>query len=97
MVMEKQFNQLHGEVKPTYIPGQYVLAKDYRNGEKKKWIQGRILYRSENVIYGVDIESTVWLRQTNQLRSSRLPETKSHFTLPLDIVLDTFELSSQCS
>ena len=96
MMMEEQFNQHHGAVKRTYVPGQSVLAKDYRRG-KERWIQGRIIRRSGNVIYDVDIESTVWVRHANQLRSSHLPETRSDFTLPLDILLDTFELPPQRS
>ena len=47
-VMEKQFNQHHGAVKCTYVPGQSVLAKDYGNG-KEKWIKRHIIHCSGNV------------------------------------------------
>ena len=76
--MEKQFNQHREAVKHTYVPGQFVLVKYYHNG-KEKWIQGRSLCRSGNVTYDVDIETTVWVQDTNQLQSSHLPETKSNF------------------
>ena len=33
--MEKQFNQHYEAVKLTYVPGQSILAKDYRNGKEK--------------------------------------------------------------
>lgn len=57
MVMEEQFNCYHGEIKHKYIPGQPVLTKDYN--VKEKWIQGDIIYRSGNVTYDVDIQSSV--------------------------------------
>ena len=96
MVTEKQFNQLWETVKSIYVTEQSILAKDCCYG-KDKLIQRRILHRSGNVTYDVDIESSVSVRHTNQLQSSYLLETKSNFTSPLDILLDTFELPPQNS
>lgn len=56
MVMEEQFNCYHGAIKHKYVPGQPVLTKDY---VKKKWIQGDIIHHSGNVMYDVDIQSSV--------------------------------------
>lgn len=90
--MERQFNHRHGAVSRQFLPGQPVWAKDYRNG-KEKWTQGYIILRSGNVIYDVDVQSTTWVRHANQLHHSYLPERQSNDTvIPLNVLLDTFEL-----
>lgn len=88
--MENQFNRHHGARSRTFLPGQAVWAKDYRNG-KEKWTQGHIVRRSGKVIYDVDVQSSIWVRHANQLRHSYLPKRQSN-DIPLNILLDTFEL-----
>lgn len=94
--MEQQFNRRHGAVKHTFVPGQSVLAKDYRGGGEK-WTPGLIRRRTGQVVYDVDVQSSTWVRHANQLRPCYQPATiTSNHTVPLDIILDTFELP-QCS
>ena len=69
--MEKQFKRRQGAMSHLFLPGQPVLAKDYRNG-KEKWTQGYVIRRSGNVIYDVDVQSSIWVRHTNQLHYSDL-------------------------
>ena len=90
--MENQSNRHQGAMSRLFLPGQPVLAKDYSNG-KEKWTQGYILHRSGNVIYDVDVQSSIWVRHANQLRHSYLSERPSNDTvIPLNVLLDTFEL-----
>ena len=90
--MENLFNRHQGAISRIFLPGQPVLVKDYRNGEEK-WTQGYIIRRSRNVIYDVDVQSSIWVRHANQLRHSYLSERPSNDTvIPFDVLLDTFEL-----
>ena len=90
--MENQFNRRQGAMSCLFLPGQPVLANDYHNG-KEKWIQGYIIRRSGNVIYNVDVQSSIWVRHANHLRHSYLSERPSNDTvIPLNVLLDTFEL-----
>ena len=58
--MEKQFNRRQGAMSRLFLPGQPVLAKDYRNG-KEKWTQGYVIRCSGNVISDVDVQSFIWV------------------------------------
>ena len=80
--MEKQYNKHHGAIHRMFTPSQSVLAKDYRNG-KEKWTLGHIVRRSGKTVYDVQVESSIWVRHANQLRTSHLP---------MDILCDTFGL-----
>ena len=52
-----------------------------------------MIRRSGNVIYEVDVQSSIWVRHANQLRHSYLSERPSNDTvIPLNILLDTFKL-----
>ncbi|KAF6773883.1 hypothetical protein AHF37_07289 [Paragonimus kellicotti] len=74
-----------------------VLAKDYRDGVEK-WTAGRILRRTGRVTYDVEVQSSIWVRHANQLRPSFQPVTvPSSRVIPLDILLDTFELPQDVS
>ena len=90
--MEKQFNRRQGAMLRLSLPGQPVLAKDYRNG-KNKSTDGYIIRRSSNVIYDVDELSSIWVRHANQLRHSYLSERPSNDkAIPLKVLLDTSKL-----
>lgn len=74
----------------TYKTGQSVLAKDNWNGSEN----GHIAL--ENVIYEVDVYSSILVRHANQLRASYLTATKEQdAAFLLDILLDTFDLPQQ--
>ena len=89
--MENQFNHRQRAMSRLFLPGK-PLAKDYHNG-KEKWTQGYIIRRSGNVIYDVDVQSSIWVRHANQRRHSYLSERPSNDTvIPLNVLLDTFEL-----
>ncbi|KAF7234807.1 hypothetical protein EG68_11686 [Paragonimus skrjabini miyazakii] len=91
--MEQQFNRRHGATNRTFSLGQFVLAKDYR-GVGEMWTAGRILRRTGRVTYDVEVQSSVWVRHANQLRPSFQPVTvPSNRIIPLDVLLDTFDLS----
>ncbi|GAA47926.1 hypothetical protein CLF_100974 [Clonorchis sinensis] len=84
--MEVQFNRHHGAVSNIFIPGQSVLAKDYRGGAEK-WTQGIIVHRAGRVVYEVNVGSSIWVRHANQLRASYLPATATlDLVLPLEIL-----------
>ncbi|KAF7257514.1 hypothetical protein EG68_05260 [Paragonimus skrjabini miyazakii] len=95
--MEQQFNRRHGATSRTFSLGQFVLAKDYRDGVEK-WTAGRILQRTSQVTYDVEVQSSVWVRHANQLRPSFQPVTvPSNRVISLDVLLDTFDLSQDVS
>ncbi|KAF7232980.1 hypothetical protein EG68_07833 [Paragonimus skrjabini miyazakii] len=90
--MEQPFNRRDGAISRTFSLGQLVLAKDYHGGVEK-WTAGRILRWTVWVTYDVEMQSSTWVRHGNQLRASYQPVTVPYSrVLPLDILLDTFEL-----
>ena len=93
--MEKQYNRHHGSVQRKFLPGQQVLARDYRNNTET-WTQGRIVPQTGNVTYNVNVQNSIWVRHSNQLRPSHLPvEIQQDPTIPLNILLGTFDLPQQ--
>lgn len=48
------------------IMEQPVLANNYCNG-KEKWTPGYIICHTGNVIYDIDVQSSIWVKHTNQL------------------------------
>ncbi|KAF7242672.1 hypothetical protein EG68_10163 [Paragonimus skrjabini miyazakii] len=95
--MERQFNRRHGAINHTFSLGQFVLAKNYHDGVEK-WNAGRILRRTGRVTYDVEVQSSVRVRHANQLRPSFQPVTvPSNRIIPLDVLLDTFDLSQDVS
>ena len=93
--MEKQYICHHGSVQRKFLPGQQVLARDYRNNTET-WTQGRIVQQTGNVTYNVNVQNSIWVRHSNQLRPSHLPvEIQQDPTIPLNILLDTFDLPQQ--
>lgn len=89
--MENQFNHNHGTPPYLFVRRQPVLAKDCRNG-KEKWTPRYIGRCAGNVIYGIHMQSSIWVRYANQLRLSRLQETKSNNTvITFKMLLGTFE------
>lgn len=90
--MDKQFKHYRGAVPHLFVQGRPVLAKACRNG-KEKWIQGYIVHRAWNAIYDVDLQSSIWVENANQLHHSCPPKTKINDTvIPLNIFLDMFVL-----
>ncbi|KAF6773972.1 hypothetical protein AHF37_06755 [Paragonimus kellicotti] len=80
-----------------HLGSQPVFTKDYRDGIEK-WTAGRILRRTGRVTYDVEVQSSIWVRHANQLRPSFQPVTvPSSRVIPLDILLDTFELPQDVS
>ena len=67
--MERQYNRHHGSVQRKFLPGQQVLARDYRNNTET-WTQGRIVQQTGNVTYNVNVQNYIWVRHSNQLRPS---------------------------
>ena len=55
----------------VYFYWTTCIGKRLRNG-KEKWTQGYVIRRSGNVIYDVDVQSSIWVRHTNQLHYSDL-------------------------
>ena len=93
--MERQYNCHHGSVQRKFLPGQQVLARDYRNNTET-WTQGHIVQQTGNVIYNVNVQNSIWVRHSKQLRPSHLlVEIQQDPTIPLNILLDTFDLPQQ--
>ena len=90
---ERQYNCHHGSVQRKFLPGQQVLARDYWNNT---WTQGHIVQQTGNVTYNVNVKNSIWVQHSNQLRPSHLPvEIQQDPTIPLNILLDTFDLLQQ--
>ena len=93
--MERQYNHHHGSVQRKFLPGQQVLVRDYRNNTET-WTQGHIVQQIGNVTYNVNVQNSIWVRHSKQLRPSHLPvEIQQDPTIPLNILLDTFDLPQQ--
>lgn len=93
--MEDQYNRRHGARQITFATGQTVLARDYRN-HQVQWTTGTIRKRHGSVLYEVQVGSDIWTRHANQLRHTRCTgmSDQTH-PLPLDILVDTFDLRPQ--
>ncbi|KAF8567714.1 hypothetical protein P879_08883 [Paragonimus westermani] len=90
--MEQQFNRRYDATNRTFPLGQLVLVKDYRDGVEK-WTACRILRRAVRIIRDVEVQSPIWVRNANQTRPSFQQVTvPSSRIIPLDILLETFEL-----
>nr|CAH8862812.1 unnamed protein product [Trichobilharzia regenti] len=72
--------------------GDPIYVRDYRGGHKP-WNKGSISARRGRVMYDVKVGNELWTRHYNQLRprNSNIP-TSTQSSLPLDILLDTFNL-----
>ena len=93
--MERQYNRHHGSVQRKLIPGKQVLPRDYRNNTET-WTQDHIVQQTGNVTYNVNVQNSIWVRHSNQVRPSHLPvEIQQDPTIPLNILLDTFDLPQQ--
>lgn len=90
--MKQQFSSYHGAVSHISKPGQQVLAKDYQNGTEK-WTKCYIWHQTGNVTYDVSMQSCIWVQHANQIHFSNLAiSTNQRLDLPLNILLDTFDL-----
>ena len=78
--------------KRKFEVGEAVYVRDYRTGHKP-WNEGYIAAHRGQVMYDVKVGSDLWTRHYNQLRPRRsgIP-TSTKSTLPLDILLETFNL-----
>ncbi|KAF7258310.1 hypothetical protein EG68_04224 [Paragonimus skrjabini miyazakii] len=81
--MEQQFNRRHDATNRTFSLSQFVLAEDYRDGGEK-WTAGRILRRTSRVTYDVEVQPSPVTVPSNRV-------------IPLDVLLDTFDLSQEVS
>ena len=74
--------------------GTAVYARDYRPGHDY-WTEAKITKRRGNVVHEVSVNGKIWVRHHNQLRprQSTKPSAEISFSLPLDILLDTFSMS----
>ncbi|CAH8585253.1 unnamed protein product [Schistosoma margrebowiei] len=77
---------------PAYEVGCPVFARDYR-ANHGPWIEARVIGRLGQVMYEVKVGRDTWTRHRNQLRKRIAPDHPSNgVNLPLDILLDTFNL-----
>ncbi|CAH8528184.1 unnamed protein product [Schistosoma rodhaini] len=77
---------------PTYNVGCPVFARDYR-ASRDPWIEARVVRRVGEVMYEVEVGADRWTRHRNQLRKRLTPERPStEVKIPLDVLLDTFNL-----
>ncbi|KAF5395995.1 hypothetical protein PHET_11296 [Paragonimus heterotremus] len=95
--MGQQLNRRHGAINHTFSLGQLVHAKNYRDGVEK-WIAGHTLRGTGLATYDVEVQSSLWVSHANQLCPSFQPVTvPSSQVIPLDILLDTFNLHQNVS
>ncbi|CAH8666328.1 unnamed protein product [Schistosoma bovis] len=77
---------------PEYEVGCPVFSRDYR-ANHGPWIEARVVGRLGQVMYNVKVGRDTWTRHRNQLRKRIAPDHPSTgLNLPLDILLDTFNL-----
>ena len=77
----------------TYLDNKSWQETTYNT---ETWTQGHIVQQTGNVTYNVNVENSIWVRHSNQLRPSHLPvEIQQDPTIPLNILLDTFDLPQQ--
>ena len=77
-----------------YSIGTNVYARDYRPGHNG-WIEGVVTGRHGKVVYDVSVAEEVWIRNRNQLRQRTGMNNSETDSLPFDILMDTFEISTQ--
>ena len=89
-------NESTEEASPTtgYSIGTNVYTRDYRPGHNR-WIEGVVTGRHGKVIYDVSVAGEVWIRHRNQLRQRTGTNNSETNSLPFDILMDTFEISTQ--
>ena len=93
LLPHKPTGRLSTEPNNEFENGALVYARDYRPGSKT-WIEGVIMKRRGKVLYEVSTTAGCLVRHKNQLRprasatSRELPDNP----IPLDILLDTFNL-----
>ncbi|CAH8542048.1 unnamed protein product [Schistosoma rodhaini] len=91
--MEKRFNRQHRAQRRLFMVGQKVLAMDY-HGKHPTWTAGRIVRKRGEVVYEVSVGSEVWIRQANQLKATSIASSENRHRIPLDVLLDTFEIKT---
>ena len=78
----------------SFKMGSMVYARDYRP-RFNRWIPGKIVRRNGKLLYDVLVGTEIWVRHRDQLRHRETnPRKQPQETLPLDLLLDTFRLSS---
>ena len=94
-MIPKPLAQQRPQLQTTWIPhevGAKVYVRDYRHGFDK-WIAREVTKKHGDVMYDVRVNQDIWARHHNQLRSREAKEeggiTKR---IPLDLLLDTFQL-----
>lgn len=96
--MEEQFNKKHGAGKKSFAPGDLVFVRVYfRNREN--WVPGKIIEKIGCVLYNVFLEKEhkIIRSHTNQLKPRKISNVSplvSNHTIPLEVLLDNFELST---
>ena len=71
--------------------GTNVHVRDYRPGNDK-WTDGTVKNRRSKVVYDVAVDGDIWVRHQNQLRPRHSQNNDSNVNIPLDLLLDTFDL-----
>ena len=75
-----------------YKVGAKVYVRDYRHGYDR-WIEGEVAKRQGKVMYEVRVNQEIWTRHHNQLRPRDAKEKVGIINrVPLDLLLDTFQL-----
>ncbi|CAH8535475.1 unnamed protein product [Dicrocoelium dendriticum] len=91
--MEQYYNERHRTQARRFYPGQRVLVRDYRAGNPQ-WVVGSIRRNIGQVLYEVNVGNLIWTRHSNQLRPTSIPAGTSARLLPLDILLESFDMPS---
>ncbi|CAH8575264.1 unnamed protein product [Schistosoma guineensis] len=89
-------SQTKSQKLPAYEVGCPVFARDYR-ANHGPWIEARVVGRLGQVMYNVKVGRDTWTRHRNQLRKRIAPDISTGLNLPLDILLDTFNLPATLS
>nr|VZI09976.1 unnamed protein product [Spirometra erinaceieuropaei] len=79
--------------------GTPVFARDYR-AEFPDWIEATVVAHRGSMLFDVDVGGEIWVRHHNQIRRRHCSNTTGLDpapSLPLDILLDTFDIPADRS
>lgn len=92
-VMQQQFNKHHGAKTRVFQPNERVYVLNFQ-GFKKTWVPALIKQRRGQVLYDLIIDGRTCTRHVNHIRPRPVATSPNTSTilLPLDVLLDTFEI-----
>ena len=89
---ESQFRQItqKGRRRREFVVGENVMTRDYRDVNKKHWVEAKIEKKIENNVYLCRLPTQhLWKRHSNQI--ARKQSTSKIFVVTLIVTLIVFQ------